>query len=207
MLADNAGYNIEAAVQVAHAVTTHKAITEDDYFTAVDLKRPEEFEDDAGAAHVGETGFGSGIFYLYVCIDKALLVKNLGGAAALAARGLDALTEALATVSPTGKQASFASRARADFILAERGHQQPRTLAGAFVKPVNGSDILVDSISRLKTTRKAMDNAYGPCSEDYRIMDVKAGEALSLRSKLSLRTRENAVFSHIHFGRAARFFW
>jgi CRISPR system Cascade subunit CasC len=171
------------------------------------LKRPEEFEDDAGAAHVGETGFGSGIFYLYVCIDKALLVKNLGGAAALAARGLDALTEALATVSPTGKQASFASRARADFILAERGHQQPRTLAGAFVKPVNGSDILVDSISRLKTTRKAMDNAYGPCWEDYRIMDVKAGEALSLRSKLSLRTRENAVFSHIHFGRAARFFW
>jgi CRISPR system Cascade subunit CasC len=174
MLADNADFNREAAVQVAHGVTTHRVAIEDDFYTAVDdLKPPSE---DAGAGFMGELGFGSGVFYLYVCIDKALLVKNLGGDVALAARGLEALTEALATVSPTGKQASFASRARASFILAEKGDQQPRTLAAAFVKPVNGSDILVDSITRLKTTRDAMDTAYGPCSEDYRIMDIQVGK-------------------------------
>lgn len=174
MLADNADFNREAAVQVAHAVTTHKVVVEDDFYTAVDdLKKQSE---DAGAGFMGELGFGSGIFYLYVCIDKALLVKNLGGDAALAARGLDALTEALATVSPTGKQASFASRSYASFILAERGDQQPRTLAGAFVKPVNGGDILGCSIKKLGEIREAMDKAYGACSDAHRIMDVMANE-------------------------------
>lgn len=172
MLADNADFNREAAVQVAHAVTTHKAAIEDDYYTAVDdLKKPSE---DAGAGFVGELGFGSGVFYLYVCIDKLLLLSNLEGDKALATTGLKALTEALATVAPTGKQASFASRARADFILAEKGDQQPRTLASAFVKPVAGSDILVDSIARLKTVQTAMDAAYGACSESWRILDVQA---------------------------------
>ena len=41
MLADNPDYNREAAVQVAHAVTTHKVAIEDDYYVAVDdLKTP-----------------------------------------------------------------------------------------------------------------------------------------------------------------------
>ena len=172
MLADNADFNREAAVQIAHSVTTHKVAIEDDFYTAVDdLKAPSE---DAGAGFIGELGFGSGVFYLYVCIDKALLVKNLGGDSNLAAQGLAALTEALATVSPTGKQASFASRARAEFILAEKGNQQPRTLAGAFVRPVNGDDILGKSIERLKETRDAMDKAYGACSDAHVTMDVVA---------------------------------
>ncbi len=47
MLADNADFNREAAVQVAHAVTTHKVTVEDDFYTAVDdLKTSAE---DAGA--------------------------------------------------------------------------------------------------------------------------------------------------------------
>lgn len=174
MLADNAEFNREAAVQVAHAVTTHRVVVEDDFYTAVDdLKQSSE---DAGAGFMGELGFGSGVFYLYVCVDAALLVKNLGGDAALAAHGLEALTEALATVSPTGKQASFASRSRASFILAERGDQQPRTLAGAFVKPVGGADVLHDSTKRLDEVRKAMDNAYGDCADAHRIMNVASGE-------------------------------
>jgi CRISPR system Cascade subunit CasC len=174
MLADNADFNREAAVQVAHAVTTHKVAIEDDFYTAVDdLKVPSE---DAGAGFMGELGYGSGVFYLYVCIDKALLVKNLGGNAALAAQGLAALTEALATVSPTGKQASFASRARASFILAEKGDQQPRTLAAAFVKPIGGDDFLRASIDKLEKFSQAMDEAYGPCADAHCIMDITAGK-------------------------------
>ncbi len=174
MLADNADFNREAAVQVAHAVTTHKVVVEDDFYTAVDdLKKP---SDDAGAGFMGELGFGSGIFYLYVCVDTALLVKNLGGDAVLAAQGLEAFTDALATVSPTGKQASFASRSRASFILAEKGDQQPRTLAGAFVKPIGGTDILHDSIAHLKKMRDDMDAVYGACSDAHRIMDITAEE-------------------------------
>jgi CRISPR system Cascade subunit CasC len=113
---------------------------EDDFYTAVDdLKTRAE---DAGAGFVGEFGFGSGLFYLYVCIDTHLLVANLGGNDGIAKSAVAALTEALATVSPNGKQASFASRARAEYLLVEMGSQQPRTLGSAFAKPVTGADLL-----------------------------------------------------------------
>src|SRR3954469_792459 len=136
MLADDPEFNREAAVQVAHAITTHRAVVEDDYYTAVDdLKRPSE---DAGAGFVGEAGFGAGLFYLYACIDRALLVRTLGGDEDLARAGIAALVEAAATVAPRGKQASFASRARASFVMAEGGDTAPRSLAAAFLRPVGG---------------------------------------------------------------------
>jgi CRISPR system Cascade subunit CasC len=163
MLAADPDYNREAAVQVAHAVTTHAVPVEDDFYTAVDdLKKPSE---DAGAGFVGEQGFGSGVFYLYLCIDRALLLRNLGDDAALAATAVAALVEAAATVSPGGKQNSFASRARAHYVLAERGDAQPRTLGAAFASAVHDADPLGASVSRLREWRDAMDAAYGPCAE------------------------------------------
>jgi CRISPR system Cascade subunit CasC len=170
MLADNADFNREAAVQVAHAFTTHRVSVEDDFYTAVDdLKTKAE---DAGAGFVGELGFGSGLFYLYVCIDSDLLVANLGGNDGVAKSAVAALIEALATVSPGGKQASFASRARAEYLLVEQGSQQPRTLGSAFAKPVTDPDLIKTSVVKLETFRKDMDKAYGPCTDGCYTMVV-----------------------------------
>ena len=170
MLADNPAYNREAAVQVAHAITTHRVTVEDDYYTAIDdLKTPEE---DAGAGFVGELGFGSGIFYLYACVDTGLLLRNLGGERGLAADACAALAEAGATVSPKGKQPSFAARARAHYVLAEYGAAQPRTLAGAFIKPVEGVDLAASSVQRLEEWRGKLDRAYGPAAVASVTMDV-----------------------------------
>lgn len=174
MLADNPDFNREAAVQVAHSVTTHRVAVEDDFYTAVDdLKQKGE---DAGAGFMGETGYGSGLFYLYVCVDTDLLVKNLAGNADLAKLALKSLVEALATVSPTGKQASFASRARASYILAEFGAQQPRTLASAFAQPVKSENIIDDSILVLTSTCEQMDKVYGACAEARKTMNAFKGE-------------------------------
>ncbi len=167
MLADSPAYNREAAVQVAHALTTHRAVVEDDYYVAVDdLKNPAE-HDDVGTAFIGVQEYGSGLFYLYACVDCDLLSRNLGGDAVLARDALAALIECAATVSPRGKQASFASRARALYGMAERGPQQPRTLAAAFLKPVpGGNGDLADASVRLLTTfRQNLDAVYGPCAE------------------------------------------
>jgi CRISPR system Cascade subunit CasC len=176
MLADNPDYNREAAVQVAHATTTHKTAIEDDYYTAVDdLKKPSE---DAGAGFLGEAGFGAGVFYLYACIDCDMLRKNLGGDEDLAAAARAALVEAAATVAPGGKQASFASRARASFILAERGTAQPRSLGIAFLKPVSEAeaqgDMMAASIAALTTARDKIAAAYGKDGVE-KIMNVPAG--------------------------------
>ncbi|MEQ1668035.1 MAG: type I-E CRISPR-associated protein Cas7/Cse4/CasC, partial [Sulfuriferula sp.] len=179
MLASSPAFNTEAAVQVAHAVTVHKSAVEDDYFTAVDdLNNGEQ---DSGAAHIGELGFGAGVFYLYICIDHELLLKNLGGDAELTQAALNAFVQAVTKVSPTGKQNSFASRAYAGYVLAEKGDQQPRSLAQAFLKPVKpnaerGEDTLTRAITELSTRREHFNKVYGDCSDSSAFFNVETGE-------------------------------
>lgn len=173
MLASSPAFNTEAACQVAHAISVHKVDVEDDFFTAVDdLNTGEE---DLGAGHMGETEFAAGLFYQYVCIDRELLKENLGDDE-LVNKTLAALIEAAATVAPTGKQNSFASRARASYILCETGDQQPRSLSAAFLKPVAGTDMLSTAISSLEDAVEKMDNAYGPCADRRSKLDVQQGE-------------------------------
>ena len=174
MLAANTQYNMEAAVQVAHAITVHKVSVEDDFFTAVDdLNNGEE---DMGSGHLGETEFAAGLFYIYVCINRDLLQKNLNGDIALTQKALKALTESALKVSPTGKQNSFASRAYASYVLAEKGRQQPRSLSVAFLKSMEDKDLLRKSIEELGTTREKIENVYGKCCEDRVEMNTYTGE-------------------------------
>lgn len=172
MLADDADFNREAAVQVSHAITTHAALVEDDWYAAVDDLNKRE---DTGAGHLGEHGFGSGIYYLYACINADLLRENLAGDADLAAKGAEALVRALATTSPTGKQNSHAHRPRALYIRVERGSQAPRDLTGAFFKPVLDDDLRAASVRALEEMAEKIDNAYGAACDDRRILDVFAG--------------------------------
>lgn len=176
MLADNAKFNREAAVQVAHALTTHRAIAEDDYYTAVDDLKARDEPEDAGAGFVGVQEFGAGLFYLYLCVDMGLLLRNLDGSMAVRDASVAALVEAAATVAPRGKQASFASRSRAIYLLAEKGSNQPRSLAAAFLKPVRGEDQATKSISALEDFRDRLDAAYGPCAQASYTMNVEQGE-------------------------------
>ena len=176
MLADNPKFNREAAVQVAHAITTHRAIAEDDYYTAVDDLKSRDEPEDSGAGFVGVQEFGAGVFYLYVCVNRDLLLENLDGSMALRDSSLAALVEAAATVSPRGKQASFASRARANYVLAERGAAQPRSLAGAFLKPIRGEDHGELSVKELERFRDRLDAAYGDQGQQRSTMNVATGE-------------------------------
>lgn len=175
MLADDAEFNRDAAVQVAHAITTHTAQAEEDWYSAVDDLNKDE---DTGAGHLGETAFGSGVYYQYVCVNADLLVKNLNGDRALAAKGVEALARALAQTSPRGKQNSFAHHPRAHFVLAERGSQAPRDLSGAFFTPVKAQPFLETSVAALVKTRSDIDAAYGQAWDADCIMHVGVGGTL-----------------------------
>ncbi len=174
-------YCIEAACQVAHAISVHPIVIEDDYFTAVDdLNNGQE---DTGAAHIGETRFAAGLFYSYICINRELLIDNLGGDEALANKAIRALTEAAVKVAPEGKQNSFASRAYASYVLAEQGNQQPRSLSVAYLKPINNrenQDFITDSITALINQRDNFDKVYGACADShYQINASKVEGSLS----------------------------
>lgn len=176
MLASKPLYNTEAAAQVAHAISVHSVVVEDDFFTAVDDLN--KGEDDAGAAHLGETEFAAGLFYLYLCIDKQLLIDNLSGDEALANKTLAALIESAATVSPNGKQNSFASRARTSYLLCETGKQQPRSLSVAFLKPITKGDMLASAKQRLENIKNNMTQVYGACSDQEACFYFNADQAI-----------------------------
>jgi CRISPR system Cascade subunit CasC len=174
MLASNTNFNTEASVQVSHAITANEVAVEDDFFTAVDdLNKGEE---DMGSGHLGETEFASGLFYTYVCVDRELLENNLGGDKELTNKALYALVEAMAKVSPTGKQNSFASRAYASYMMIEKGNQQPRSLSVSYLEPVKGRSMLKNAIDSLKQTNEKMKQVYGDCCEKSLDMNVYTGE-------------------------------
>ncbi len=174
MLASKPAFNIDAACQVAHAISVHPVTIEDDYFTAVDdLNTGNE---DAGAAHIGETGFAAGLFYSYICINKELLIENLNGNEALAGQVMAALVEVATKVAPQGKQNSFGSRAYASYVLAETGDQQPRSLSVAFLKPIGGQDYQTAAIEQLQRQQKNFDQVYGACADARYAINAMTGE-------------------------------
>ena len=174
MLADDPIFNTEAAAQVAHAISVHQVTVEDDYFTAIDDLN--DGREDAGAAHLGETEFAAGLFYLYLCIDRELLKGNLSGDIELTSKALSALIESVATVAPTGMQNSFGSRAYASYILCEKGDEQPRSLSVAFLKPVTGTDILAKAIAELEECRDKMNTVYGIDGGEPCILNAQTGQ-------------------------------
>lgn len=169
MLASSAAFNVEAACQVSHALGVSAVTVEADFFTAVDDLNTKA---DTGSAHMGEQGFASALFYTYLCIDRDLLVENLGGDASLAKRTIAALTRTALTVAPTGKQNSFASRAYASYALAEMGQQQPRSLAAAFFQPVREGNQIEVAIQRLEKQRANFDQVYGKCADAHLAFNV-----------------------------------
>ena len=175
MLADSPEFNMEAAVQVSHAITVHRSAVEEDYFSAIDdLNRGV-----SGASHIGERGYGAGLFYLYLCINRELLKENLGNDESLVAKALEALIHAVTKVSPTGMQNSFASRAYASYVLAEKGNQQPRSLVEAFLKPVKpfeNEDMLGKAIRAIEKRRDNFDAVYGACADARYAINIDTGE-------------------------------
>src|SRR5262249_9519011 len=142
MIADNPDWNVDAACQVAHAISTNRVNVEFDFYTAVDDFRP---RDSAGSDMMGTVPFQSSCFYRYASLDVDALRKNLGGtdtaeATALARSTVDAFLRALALAIPTGKQNSMAAQNRPSYLLAVvRKAGTPCSLANAFVKPIHAT--------------------------------------------------------------------
>lgn len=163
MLAEKPDLNIDAACQVAHAISTHRVNMELDYFTAVDdLTR----DDEAGAGMIGVTAFNSACFYRYARIDWDLLVKNLGGDTELARKTVEGFLRAAALAIPTGKQNAFAAQNPPDFMLGVvRKDGQSWSLANAFETPVkpNKSEggLMSASIQRLGEYWEKLNRVYG----------------------------------------------
>lgn len=155
---------VEAALQVAHAISTHEARPEVDYYVAAD----DIPGDDAGAGYVDEAMFASACFYKYFSIHWETLVDNLKDNKELAAHTVGAFIRGAALVNPTGKQNSFAAHNPPDGILIEiKDKGVPISYANAFAKPAakGERDIISQSIAQFGQYINDIDTGYGKPKE------------------------------------------
>jgi CRISPR system Cascade subunit CasC len=157
MIADNPDWNVEAACQVAQAISTNRVSMEFDFYTAVDDLKP---KDTAGSDMMGTIAFQSSCFYRYACLDVVALRENLGGVDAaetdaLAKRTIQAYLRASALAIPTGKQNSMAALNLPSYLLAVvRDESAPQSLANAFAAPVRpraDASLIEASVEALET--------------------------------------------------------
>ncbi len=165
MLADLPEKNVDAACQVAHAISTNKVHSmEMDYYTAVD----DINNDNPGADMIGTVEFNSACFYRYATLDVTELIGGyrdgkktrpfgLQGDAELARTTVAAFLKAFIDAVPTGKQNSFAAHNKPSLVFAVVRDGPPVSLANAFVRPVTprGDESLVEK------SIAALDDHYG----------------------------------------------
>jgi CRISPR system Cascade subunit CasC len=164
--------NIDAACQVAHAISTHKVGVEFDFYTAVDDLQSEQ---ETGAGMMGTIEFNSACYYRYANIDLEQLKKNLGDNE-LAGKTVEAFIRAAKDAIPSGKQTSFSAQNPPDFVMAVVRDSGTWSLTNAFAKPVKeNGDLVTNSIEALVQYWNTLNEAYPTDS-------IKAKPVLSLKN-------------------------
>lgn len=161
MIANLPDKNVEAACQVAHAISTNKVDVEFDFYTAVDDLKP---DDTAGADMLGTVEFNSACFYRYANVDTRQLLTNLGGDVELARSTLNAFLCASVAAIPTGKQNSMAAHNPPSLVLIVARDRGQWNLANAFLKPVRPQgdvDLVQGSIAALDSYWEKLAEMYG----------------------------------------------
>ena len=181
MVADDTDLNVDAACQVAHAISTHAAENEYDFFTAVDDDKSRSEEEDAGAGMMGTVEFSSATMYRYATVNLDMLVENLGdGDAAL--RALEVFIKGFCLSMPTGKQNTFANRTLPEAIVVSVRDDQPVSLVGAFEKPIRTNEAdgyLTRSVEALAEHARAIEDNYGLKPLAGFVVALKGGDILA----------------------------
>lgn len=199
MVADNASTNVDAATQVAHAISVHAVENESDYYTAVDdSKRRNRQEgresEDAGVGMIGTIEFNSATFYRYAALDVDLLSRNLGKGlrddepvTEPVRRAVEAFVEGFITSLPTGKINTFGNNTLPDAVIVKLRSSRPISFVGAFEEPCHGtkatgftreaSGYLREASERLAAYIPDVEHAYAAGSDTTTTWVLRVGES------------------------------
>jgi CRISPR system Cascade subunit CasC len=166
MMAALPSVNVDAAVQMSHAIGVNKLQQEFDFFTAVDdLSDTSDLdaEEDSGADHLGETGYNSSTYYRFTVLDTKQLATNLGSDEQLTAI-TQAFAEAFIRAIPSGYQNSFAAHSLPTAVMIVVRDGQPISLVDAFEEPVaptHQKSLLANAVSCLDSHWDDLNKMYG----------------------------------------------
>ncbi len=154
MVANDATLNVEGAAMFSHALSTHKASNDVDFYSAVDDRKTDS--EDAGAGMIGTLEFTSATYYRYAAVNLDLLFEesHLGKLDAAQRKAvLDAFIRATLMAVPGARKNSM-NAATLPFevlgVLKDKG--QPIQLINAFEAPIsaNGKGLADTSLEKMK---------------------------------------------------------
>ncbi|WP_077800147.1 type I-E CRISPR-associated protein Cas7/Cse4/CasC [Streptomyces sp. JHA26] len=167
MVADIADINVDAAVQVAHALSVHRVDNESDYYTAVD---DENTDEETGAGMIGTVDFNSATLYRYAALGVHQLAANLGQGlredeprTEPVRRAVEAFVQAFVSSLPTGKINTFGHHTEPDAVVVRLRTTRPISYVAAFEDPVRSGDggHLSEAADRLAAYASDVERAYG----------------------------------------------
>ncbi len=139
MVAQAPSMDVEAATSFSHAISTHRAVNEVEFFTAV-----ADFGQEQGSAHMGTLEFNAATYYRYVSLDLGQLFETLGHTDEFFSKAVSAFIKALYIAVPSARQTTQAGACLWDYakVLVRKGQgvqlsfEMPvKAKDGSFLKP------------------------------------------------------------------------
>lgn len=177
MIANDASLNVEGAAMFSHALSTHQAVNEVDFFSAVDEGKPDA--EDAGASMIGTLEYNSATYYRYAAVNLGLLSaeSHLGKLAGEERREILKAFLTSILVSIPGARKNSMNAATLPFevlgVRKEKGH--PLQLINAFETPVksNGKGLQQASLEKMKEHLATLEKTWGSVGEKTWLTDVR----------------------------------
>jgi len=177
MVADDASQTVEGAALFSHALSTHAARSELDFFSAVDDEK--KGADDAGAGQIGTIEYSSACYYRYIGVNLDLLRQSKLFDQTQIKAVLENFIRAAILANPAARKNSMFGQTLPSYILALKRTGQPLSLANAFERPIEakrGSGFVEPSIEALKKEWADLKAAFGiDCSAECEIEKGKEG--------------------------------
>lgn len=191
MVASDHSLTLEGAAMFSHALSTHRADNEIDFYTAVDDRQQEDptvsEEDRAGSGMMGTLEFTSAVYYRYVGLNLGLLWtgnKEQPGHLEILSRDqrrevVDTFLRAVILAVPGARKTSMNANTLPGYVLGlVKDKGQPLQLINAFEKPVLSKNGLMGaSVATLKEHHEQLKKTWGitPVKEEA-IPDKSLGE-------------------------------
>jgi CRISPR system Cascade subunit CasC len=182
MVASDHSITVEGAAMFSHALSTHKADNDLDFYTAVDDRQKEDptigEEDRTGSGMMGTLEFSSAVYYRYAALNLDLLADS-EHLAKLSAEDrqkvVDAFIRSTLMAVPGARKNSMNANTLPGYVLGTfKSTGQPVQLINAFEEPVRPkSGLLSESVARLKAHHESLKNTWGiTCETEVSMPDV-----------------------------------
>lgn len=182
MVASASEFTLEGAAMFSHALSTHKADNEIDFFSALDDLQPKE---ETGAGMTGTLEFNAATYYRFAALNLDMLADSahLGGLTCEERQDVvAAFVEATLMALPSAKQNSMNAAtlpAHVLCVLREKGH--PVQLVNAFEQAVwspQGKGYVEPSVKKLEDEFTCLQATWGMDSVCLRMPEKSLKELL-----------------------------